>query len=226
MTITNAKELARFIDHTLLKPDASENDLRKMCTEAREHGFFGVCVNSMHVPFVVQELKGSSVQIVSVVGFPLGAMDTRAKAFEAELALKNGAREIDMVIDIGAMKEKNFNRAEKDIAAIAAVCKDHTLKVILETVFLTDEEKRIACTLTRNAGAHFVKTCTGFAGGGATISDIALMREVVGADFGVKASGGIKTTAAAIALIDAGATRLGTSSGVALIQGQAAGPGY
>lgn len=226
MTITNAKELARFIDHTLLKPDAGEADLRKLCAEAREHRFFGVCVNSAHVPLVARELKGADVRTVSVIGFPLGAMDTRAKAFEAELALKGGAAEIDMVLALGAMKEKNFARVEEDIAAVAAVCKDHVLKVILETVFLTDEEKRIACELSRKAGAHFVKTCTGFAGGGATISDIALMREAVGPDFGVKASGGIKTTAAAIALVDAGANRLGTSSGVALIQGQAAGPGY
>lgn len=222
----NAKELAPFIDHTLLKPDASEADLRKICAEARECGFFGVCVNSSHVPLVATELQGTQVVVVSVVGFPLGAMASAAKAFEAEWALKAGATEIDMVLPIGAMKEKNFDRVKQDIGEVAKVCGPRALKVILETIFLTDEEKRIACEISRDAGAKFVKTCSGFAGGGATISDIALMREAVGPDFGVKASGGIKTTAAAIALIDAGANRLGTSSGVALISGQAAGQGY
>jgi deoxyribose-phosphate aldolase len=220
------KELAKYIDHTLLKPDATEFDVRRICQEAIENQFFGVCVNSMHIPLVTGVLTGTQVRPVSVIGFPLGAMATVVKAQEAEYALSAGAHEIDMVLPIGWMKERQFGRVEKDIKAVAEICKTHVLKVILETIFLTDEEKRIACELSASAGAHFVKTCTGFAGGGATVTDIAIMRKAVGSKLGVKASGGIKSTAAAIALIEAGANRLGTSSGVSLIQGHATGPGY
>lgn len=215
-----AKDLAAYIDHTLLKPESTETDLRRLCAEARELSFFAVCVNSSYVPLVTQELQGSSVKVVSVIGFPLGAMASAVKAQEAEYALKNGADEIDMVLPLGFLKAGNMARVREDIATVAQVCKQHCLKVILETGLLTMDEKKTGCRLSVEAGAHFVKTCTGFAVGKAEISDIQLMRQIVGPHFGVKASGGIKSTESAIALIQAGANRLGTSSGPALVKNQ------
>jgi deoxyribose-phosphate aldolase len=216
----------QYIDHTLLKPEATTAQVLLLCEEAKKHRFFGVCVNSRFVPVVAKELKDSAVAPVAVVGFPLGAMATSPKAFEAEWCVRQGAKEIDMVISLGALKEKNHNYVREDIRAIVSAAQGALVKVIIETSLLQEEEKRWACSLAVEGGAHFVKTSTGFNGGGATVEDIQLMRSVVGPRIGVKASGGIKTLAQAEALIAAGATRLGTSSGVALIQGQAVGGGY
>ncbi len=219
-------QLASYIDHTLLKPEAQSDHILKLCQEAREAKFFGVCVNSSWVPTAVAALQGSPVQTVSVIGFPLGAMSTRAKAFEAEEAARAGATEIDMVLAIGALKEKNYSYVENDIREVVKACGPAKLKVILETGLLNQDEKKIACELSVKSGAHFVKTCTGFSIGSATIDDIKLMREIVGPHVGVKASGGIKTPQQALALIEAGATRIGTSSGLLLIQGQSSTGGY
>lgn len=218
--------LAATIDHTLLKPEATAEQIRKICQEAIDCQFFGVCVNSSWVPQAVSLLKGTPRKTVAVIGFPLGAMASKAKAFEAEWCVREGAQEIDMVLHLGAVKEKNWSLAKDDIATVVRASQGALVKVILETGLLTNEEKKTACQLTVEAGAHFVKTCTGFNVGSATAEDIALMRETVGPKFGVKASGGIKTQAQALALIEAGANRLGTSSGVALVQGQAVTGGY
>lgn len=218
--------LAAAIDHTLLKPEATSEQIRKLCQEAIDCQFFGVCVNSSWVPLAASLLKGQKQKTVAVVGFPLGAMTSKAKAFEAEWCATQGAAEIDMVLHLGAVKEKNWSLAKEDIAAVVRASQSARVKVILETGLLTNEEKKTACELTVEAGAHFVKTCTGFNVGAATVEDIALMRQTVGPKFGVKASGGIKTPAQAIALIEAGADRLGTSSGVALVQGQNSAGGY
>lgn len=222
----DAKELASYIDHTLLKPDATEDDIRRLCQEAREFSFFGVCVNSSFVPLAAELLGQTSTEIVSVIGFPLGAMDTSSKVHEATHALENGASEIDMVLHVGLLKSKQLSRVQTDIAAVAKVCERHLLKVIIETGLLSEDEKRVACEIAVAAGAHYVKTCTGFSSGSATTADILLMRNTVGADVGVKASGGIKTAAAALELIKAGADRLGTSSGPLLVQGLQAEAGY
>lgn len=219
-------DLSRYIDHTLLKPEALSSQILTTCKEALDHQFFGVCVNSLFLPQVVTTLKGSKVSAVAVIGFPLGAMATEAKAFEANWCVKNGAHEIDMVIAIGKLKEKDFDYVRADIAAVVKASAGALVKVIIETSLLTDDEKRTACKLSVEAGAHFVKTSTGFNGGGATIPDIELMRAAVGPNLGVKASGGVKTVELAWELIRAGATRLGTSSGVALVQGQKINGGY
>jgi deoxyribose-phosphate aldolase len=219
--------LAAYIDHTLLKPEASSDQIQKFCQEALSHGFSGVCVNSSWVPMVVGHLKQSLVKTVAVIGFPLGAMNSSSKAFEAEWCVKHGAAEIDMVLHLGALKEKNFDFVRTDISEVVRAAGAAALvKVILETGLLNQEEKKAACELTVEAGAHFVKTCTGFNVGSATVDDIRLMRETVGPKFGVKASGGIKSAAQAQALIEAGANRLGTSSGVLLVQGKSASGGY
>lgn len=210
-------QLHQFIDHTLLKPEAREVDIRRLCQEALQFDFFGVCVNSSFVSLAARELSSARPRVISVVGFPLGAMMTRAKAFEAELALAAGAHEIDMVLPIGALKDGNYSRVKSDIRDVAEVCQNHILKVILETGLLTEEEKRVACELSVEAGANFVKTCTGFAKGQAEVADILFMRQIVGPQIGVKASGGIKTPEQAQRFIEAGANRLGTSSGPALI---------
>lgn len=218
--------LAPYIDHTLLKPEATSEQIQKLCQEAVENRFFGVCVNSSRVPEAVRHLKGSEARVVAVVGFPLGASSEATKAFEAEWCVKQGAAEIDMVLNLGALKERNLDLAREDIRAVVRASGPAPVKVILETGLLNQEEKRIACRLSVEAGARFVKTCTGFNIGSATVEDIQLMREAVGPSFGVKASGGIKTPSMAQALIEAGATRLGTSSGLLLIQGQTAAGGY
>lgn len=212
-------QLSHYIDHTLLKPDAQSSQIEKLCQEAREHGFFSVCVNSSYVKQCSDWLKGSPVKVCCVVGFPLGAMDTPSKAFETKTAVSNGAQEIDMVIHIGALKEGRFDYVKNDISEVVKAAGGNIVKVIIETALLSQEEKVQACKAAMAAGAHFVKTCTGFTGGGATVEDVRLMKETVGSQLEVKASGGIKDAEQAQALITAGATRLGTSSGIALAKG-------
>lgn len=211
-------ELNRYIDHTLLKPAATRADIAKLCAEAKEYRFASVCVNSAHIAEVAAALAGTDVAPCCVVGFPLGAMETEAKAFEAARAAALGAREIDMVMDIGAAKEGDFARVEADIAAVVSAIQGRAkLKVILECCLLTDEEKTAACLAAKRAGADFVKTSTGFSTGGATEHDVALMRAAVGDDMGVKASGGIRTREDALRMIAAGASRIGASAGIAIV---------
>ena len=213
-------ELARCIDHTLLRPDATPAQIRQLCAEAREHGFAAACVNPVWVPLVAEALRGSGVATCAVVGFPLGASHPEVKAFEARRAIREGAREIDMVIAIGALKAGEDETVLADIRAVVEACRERgaLCKVIIETCLLTDDEKRRACRLARRARAHFVKTSTGFAAGGATVADVALMAAEVGAAcMAVKASGGIRDFAAAQRLLAAGASRLGASASVAIL---------
>lgn len=210
--------IAQVIDHTMLKADASRETIVRYCKEAREHKFASVCVNSAFVPLVAKELEGSGVKTCCVVGFPLGAMLTTAKAFEAAEAVKAGAQEIDMVINISALKDKDYSFVEEDIRAVAEASGDALVKVIIETCLLTDEEKVKACELSVKAGAAFVKTSTGFSTGGATAADVALMKKTVDGKALVKASGGIRTPEDAKALIEAGADRIGAGNGIPLIQ--------
>lgn len=219
-------QLSRYIDHTLLKPEAQMAQIEKLCQEARENNFFSVCVNTSYVKACAALLKDSSVKVCCVVGFPLGAMDTASKAFETRTAIANGAQEIDMVIQIGALKDRRLDYVRDDIKAVVETAHGHTVKVIIETSLLNEEDKILACKASVEAGAHFVKTSTGFGGGGATVADVKLMKSVVGSAAEVKASGGVKDIETAKALIEAGATRLGTSSGVALVQGQKVQGGY
>ena len=210
--------IAQMIDHTMLKADASRETIVRYCKEAREHKFASVCVNSAFVPLVAKELEGSGVKTCCVVGFPLGAMLTTAKAFEAAEAVKAGAQEIDMVINISALKDKDYSFVEEDIRAVAEASGDALVKVIIETCLLTDEEKVKACELSVKAGAAFVKTSTGFSTGGATAADVVLMKKTVDGKALVKASGGIRTPEDAKALIEAGADRIGAGNGIPLIQ--------
>lgn len=220
-----ANTLNTYIEHTLLKPEATTEQVKQLCLDAQMHQFKGVCINSWFVPVVKSELADSKVLIVSVIGFPLGAGLTSTKAFETEAAQKAGAHEIDMVLNVGALKEKNYSYIKADISS---VCKASPakVKVILETGLLDEEEIRTACKLSVEAGAAFVKTCTGFNIGVAEVNHIKIMREIVGPNIGVKASGGIKTADGAWSLIRAGADRLGTSSGVALVTGTKSTGGY
>lgn len=212
--------IARFIDHTLLKPEATPAQIEQLCDEARHHQFAAVCVNPAYVRLVAERLEGSAVAVCSVVGFPLGATTTAAKVCEARQALADGANEVDMVLHIGALKAGDHARVRKDIAAVALVCHegDALLKVIIETALLSDAEKVAACQLAQAAAADFVKTSTGFAEGGATVEDVRLMRETVGPEVGVKAAGGIHSYAEALALIEAGANRIGASAGVQIVE--------
>jgi len=222
-----AQELAAYIDHTLLKPGATEDQFAQLCEEALHYKFKSVCVNSSWIPYVAKKLRGSSVKVCSVIGFPLGEMDTRSKAFEARNALANGAHELDMVINIGALKSGNLKLVEEDIRAIKRVCRRTTiLKVIIETSLLNESEKILACEISKKAGADFVKTSTGFTGDGATVEDIALMRQVVGPKIGVKASGGIRDYETAVAMIRAGASRIGAGGSVAIVTGSPANGSY
>ena len=217
-TITTA-EMALYIDHTLLKPEATFDALAKLGAEALSYDFKAVCVNSANVAFMAAKLQGSNVAVCTVVGFPLGAMQTHAKAFEAQNAVVDGATELDMVLNIGALKSGDLKTVADDILTVRkAAERPILLKVIIETCLLTEDEKIKACEIAKDAGADFVKTSTGFAGGGATLEDVALMREVVGREMGVKASGGIKDWSTALTMIKAGATRLGTSSGVEILE--------
>jgi deoxyribose-phosphate aldolase len=222
LAIRTSRDLAPYIDHTLLKPDATRDDLIKLCDEARKYGFATVCVNSSNVGLVKRLLEGSDVKPIAVVGFPLGAAATGAKVFETREAIRAGAAEIDMVINIGALKAKNYGYLECDIREVVQAAKPRPVKVILETGALTRDEKVIACALAKAAGAAFVKTSTGFGPGGATAEDVALMRAVVGDEVGVKASGGVRTTADAQRMIEAGANRLGASASVAIVTGTGA----
>jgi deoxyribose-phosphate aldolase len=211
--------LSGLIDHTLLKPDASHDQIAQLCYEARKHKFATVCVNASNVKLCADLLKGSEVPICAVVGFPLGATPTDVKVFETQQAIREGASEIDMVINVGALKSRDYELVEGDIASIARACHagNAILKVIIENALLSDEEKVVACQLAKVAGADFVKTSTGFGPGGATVEDVRLMRKVVGPKIGVKAAGGIKTIDDAQRMIEAGATRLGASASVRII---------
>ena len=210
--------LAKYIDHTLLKPDATEAQIEQLCAEAREYGFASVCVNSCYASLAARLLAGSDVAVCCVIGFPLGAATTAAKAFEAADAAQNGATEIDMVINVGAAKDGRWDYVEADIAGVAAAIEGKALlKVIIETCLLTDGEKIEACRAAVRAGADFVKTSTGFSKAGATAADVALMRKTVGPAIGVKAAGGIRTCADAMAMIEAGASRIGASAGIAIL---------
>lgn len=208
----------KLFDHTILKADATKEDVKKVCEEAMAYSFCSVCVNSYYVPYVAELLHGSDVKICTVVGFPLGAMSTRAKALEAKIAVMDGADEVDMVINIGALKDKDYDVVLEDIKAVKEACGNALLKVIIETCLLTDEEKIKACELSKEANADFVKTSTGFSTAGAKVEDVRLMRDTVGNDMGVKASGGIHDKEFANALVEAGANRLGTSATIKIVE--------
>jgi deoxyribose-phosphate aldolase len=214
-------KLSRMIDHTLLKPDATPEQIAQLCFEARKYGFASVCVNPTWVSLCAQLLRGTQVKVCTVIGFPLGATASEVKAFETQNAIDHGATEIDMVLNIGALKARELDLVAQDIRGVvqAAHARGPIVKVILETALLNDEEKTIACLIAKEAGADFVKTSTGFASGGATVHDIELMRRTVGPEMGVKASGGVRTFEDAESMIKAGATRIGASAGVKIIQG-------
>lgn len=206
--------IAKYIDHTILKPIAQRKDIEQLCKEAKEYGFASVCVNPCWVSYASELLKGSAVKVCTVIGFPLGANDSAVKAFEAKTAIEQGAQEVDMVINIGALKAGEYDIVQKDIEAVREASKGKILKVIIETSYLTDEEKQKVCQICAACGADFVKTSTGFSQSGATEQDVALMAKAAGAKVKVKASGGIRTREDALKMIEAGASRLGTSSGV------------
>jgi deoxyribose-phosphate aldolase len=217
----------KYIDHTLLKPDATQEMIDKLCQEAREHDFMSVCVNPYWVKRSAELLAGSDVKVCTVIGFPLGASTIESKAAETRDAIANGATEVDMVLNVGALKSGDLETVKKDIAAVKQAAGDILLKVILETCLLTEEEKVVACKLSVEAGADYVKTSTGFSTGGATVEDIALMRKTVGPNVGVKASGGVRDGETAVAMIEAGASRIGTSSGISIVTGaKTTGSGY
>jgi deoxyribose-phosphate aldolase len=217
----SARDLARHIDHTLLKSDARAADVAKFCAEALEHEFWSVCVHGSRVAQAAALLEGSEVKVAAVIGFPLGAMDGDAKRYETEVAIDLGAQEIDLVLNIGRLKDGDDRAVFREIRDVVEAAQGVWVKVILETCLLSEEEKIRACSLSVEAGARFVKTSTGFGSGGATVEDVRLMRQAVGSAFGVKASGGIRDTATALAMLEAGANRLGTSSGVAIVNGHA-----
>ncbi|MEZ7605591.1 deoxyribose-phosphate aldolase [Streptococcus sp. 27098_8_113] len=219
-------KLNKYIDHTLLKPDASQEQIETLIEEAKKYDFASVCVNPTWVSFAAQALKATDVKVCTVIGFPLGANTPELKAFETSDAIQNGANEIDMVMNIGALKSRNFDLVERDIRAVVEAAKGTLVKVIIETCLLTDDEKVKACQIAQKAGADFVKTSTGFSTGGATVADVALMRKTVGPDMGVKASGGARSYEDALAFIKAGATRIGASSGVAIMEGDVANGDY
>ncbi len=218
--IPEDKNLAKFIDHTLLKPDATSDQIAQLCYEAKKYNFASVCVNPTHVELCAELLKGTPVKVCTVIGFPLGASSPEVKTYETGVALDKGATEIDMVINIGALKARDLDLVAKDIRGVVLKAKErHALvKVIIEAALLNDEEKKLACLISKEAGANFVKTSTGFASGGATVEDVALMRHVVGPDIGVKAAGGIRTREDAENMIKAGATRIGASAGIKIVQ--------
>ena len=219
-------KLNKYIDHTLLKADASQEQIETLIEEAKKYDFASVCVNPTWVNFAAQALKATDVKVCTVFGFPLGAITPELKAFETSDAIQNGANEVDMVINIGALKSRNFDLVERDIRAVVEAAKGTLVKVIIETCLLTDDEKVKACQIAQKAGADFVKTSTGFSTGGATVEDVALMRKTVGPDMGVKASGGARSYEDALAFIKAGATRIGASSGVAIMEGDVANGDY
>ncbi len=206
-------DIAKYIDHTLLKPDATKDQIKNLCQEARDYGFYSVCVNGSNVGLAYKLLRGTNIRVATVVGFPLGAMTTRVKVFETRDAIENGATEIDMVINVGALKEGDSDRVLEDIRAVVGAAGDRAIvKVIIETCLLSYDEKILASSLAKEAGAHFVKTSTGFGSGGANVDDIRLMRKTVGDGMGVKASGGVRDLETALAMIEAGASRIGSSA--------------
>jgi deoxyribose-phosphate aldolase len=212
------KQLAKYIDHTMLMPDTTTRTVKQFCEEAKTHQFAGVCFNPIHVPLAAKELSGTGLAVAAVIGFPLGATTPAVKAFEAKEAVENGATELDMVINIGAVKDGNFDLVEKDIRSVVEAASGKALvKVIIETCLLTDDEKVKVCGIAGKAGANFVKTSSGFSTGGATTEDVALMKKTVGESMGVKASTGVRTAEAVVAMVNAGACRIGTSRGVAII---------
>ncbi len=220
-------ELAKYIDHTLLKPEATAEDIDKLCSEAKEYGFYSVCVNTTWVERCAGNLRGTDVKVCSVVGFPLGAMNSRSKHFEARHAIEDGANEIDMVMNIGALKSRDLKLVKDDVLWVLRACGQRAkLKVIIETALLTEEEIILACQICKETGAHFVKTSTGFSTAGAKPEHVALMKKTVGAHAEVKAAGGVRTFDDAVAMIKAGATRLGTSGGIKIISGQTIESGY
>ncbi|WP_026675162.1 deoxyribose-phosphate aldolase [Alkalihalobacterium bogoriense] len=219
--------IANMIDHTLLKAEATKIEITKLCEEAKEYHFFSVCVNPTWIEEAKKQLQNSDVKVCTVIGFPLGATTTETKMFETKDAIQKGADEVDMVINIGKLKDKEYEAVQADIQAVVTAANGQALvKVIIETSLLTAEEKRKACELAVKAGADFVKTSTGFSTGGATAEDIRLMRNTVGPDIGVKASGGVRDQQTAKAVIDAGATRIGASSSIAIVKGQVGKEGY
>lgn len=221
------KEIAKYIDHTALTAEKTPQDILHLCQEAMTHQFCSVCINSAYIPLAKQALAQSAVKICTVVGFPLGANLSSVKAFEASEAIKQGADEIDMVINVGLVKAQQWQAVEQDIAEVLTACQGKTLKVILETCLLSKEEIVKACEICKKLGVAFVKTSTGFNKSGATVEDVALMKQTVGDAVEVKASGGIRDTATALAMLEAGATRLGVSAGVAIVQGEKVqGSGY
>jgi deoxyribose-phosphate aldolase len=212
------KELARMIDSTLLNPLSTRDQVERLCDEAKSYGVYAVCINSAWIPFAVKALLGTEVKVSSTVGFPLGASLSEVKAFEAQTVVDLGAAEVDMVMNIGALKSQDVASVREDIEQVVKACKEALVKVIIETGYLNDEEKVQACKLAREAGAAFVKTSTGFGSGGATVADVMLMRKTVGERFGVKAAGGIRTFKDCVAMIDAGANRIGTSSAIQILR--------
>lgn len=221
------KNLEKYIDHTLLKADAQDSAIQELCLEAKKYNFKSVCINPSWVNYAADLLKGTDVDVCTVIGFPLGANSSKVKAFEAEQAVKDGATEVDMVINIGLLKSEDYTSVYQDIKAVVdAVSGKAIVKVIIETSLLTDSEKVRACEAAKRAGADFVKTSTGFSTGGATIEDVKLMRKTVGPDMGVKASGGVRSFDDAQAMIEAGATRIGTSNGAAILEGKEATESY
>lgn len=213
-------DIARLIDHTLLKPDATQAQIAQLCHEARQYGFAAVCVNPTHVKLCADLLQGSEVAVCTVVGFPLGATPPEVKSYESQQAIDDGATEVDMVINVGALKGGEYELVERDIAMVTRTCHNNRVvcKVIIEAALLTQEEKIKACELAKKAGADYVKTSTGFGPGGATVADVALMRQVVGSAMGIKAAGGIRSYADAKGMVEAGATRIGASAGIAIVQ--------
>lgn len=223
----NKEQLARMIDHTILKADATEAEVKTLCEEAVKYNFASVCVNPSMVQKAAIILEGSDVKVCTVIGFPLGATTTAVKAFETEDTIKNGATEVDMVINVGKLKERNLDYVRNDIKAVVDAAKGKAItKVIIESCLLTDEEKVIACQLSKEAGADFVKTSTGFSTGGATAADIKLMRETVGPEMGVKASGGVRSNEDALLMIENGATRIGASASIAICEGTVSNSNY
>lgn len=221
------RQIAGMIDHTILKPEATEKEIKVLCKEAIEYNFASVCVNPSMVSLAANIVEGSPVKVCTVIGFPLGATTTAIKTFETEETIKAGATEVDMVINVGKLKERDLEYVKNDIKAVVEAARGKALtKVIIETCLLTDEEKVIACQLSREAGADFVKTSTGFSTGGATAADIKLMRDTVGSEMGVKASGGIRSREDALAMIEKGATRIGASASIAICEGKQSNSNY
>lgn len=215
--VMKKNEIAAMIDHTLLKANATDDQIAKLCGEAKENRFASVCVNPCHVARAAELLKGSGIAVCTVIGFPLGAGTTETKVFETKDAIAKGANEVDMVIDVGALKSGRYDDVRGQIREVVTAANGTLVKVIIETCYLTDEEKVIACKASAEAGADYVKTSTGFGGGGATVEDVALMKKSIPASMKVKASGGIHTYAQAVALVEAGASRLGASAGITIV---------